>query len=133
MATGAKDKEASGLSLAKANTIAFKSGRSCQFRQSSCLKWDWWKNHCSSLLIDFFKYHFDLAIEWLASLPIALVVLVKSPGRFEKYLLLDGRLWAVAAAEETARLKTVCWVVERGSGRLLSQHDDLSQFPIMFQ
>jgi len=133
MATGAKDKEASGLSLAKANTIAFKSGQSCRFRQSSCLKWDWWKNHCSSLLIDFLKCHFDLAIEWLASLPIALVVLVKSPGRYEKYLLLDGRLWAVAAAEETARLKTVCWVVERGSGRLLSQHDDLSQFPTMFQ
>jgi hypothetical protein len=131
MATRAKGKEASGLSLAKANAIAFKAGRHSHC-QSSCLKWDWWKNHCSKL-IDFLDYYFDFAIEWLASLPVAHVVLVKSRGRSEKCLLIDGFLWAVAAAKEMARLKTVCWVFEKGSRRLLSQHDDLSQSPVMFR
>jgi len=135
MATGAKDKEASGLSLAKANAIAFRAGRQSgrSHCQSSCPKWDWWKNHSSNLLIDFFASYFDFAIEWVASLPVALVILVKPRGQPQNCLLFDGRLWAVAAAEKTARPVTICWLLERGSGRLLHQYNDLSQFPTMFQ
>ena len=135
MATGAKDKEASGLSLAKANAIAFIAGRQSgrSHCQSSCPKWDWWKNHSSNLLIDFFASYFDFAIEWVASLPVALVILVKPRGQPQNCLLFDGRLWAVAAAEKTARPVTICWLLERGSGRLLHQYNDLSQFPTMFQ
>jgi hypothetical protein len=77
-------------------------------------------------LVKFILLHLDLALQWQASLPVALLVLVikslKRPG--EKCLLFDGRLWAKADGPET-----ICWLISRSSGKLMHQYNDVSQFP----
>jgi len=115
--------------LNKAHTVAFRAGGG-RGRRSEVpgRKWYWWKKFRSVPLIAFVRRCLDLAIEWQASLPVAVVILVKGRGRTEKFLLFDGRLWATATAE-TARPAIVCWLLDNKSGKLLRQYNHLSQFP----
>jgi hypothetical protein len=60
----------------------------------------------------------NLAIDWQASLPVAVIILVKYQGQSNKHLLFDSRLW----------------LLDKKSGKLLRQYNDLFQFlPISFR
>jgi len=52
-------------------------------------------------------HHLDLALQWQASLPVALLVLMDRQ-KGKKVLLFDGRLWAKAAGE---RPEPIGWLI----------------------
>jgi hypothetical protein len=122
--TGARAKEVLGFSLTKAQALAFRV-INCPHNFRPSQKWPWWNRLRRLSLVKFILLHLDLALQWQASLSIALFVLViespKRPG--EKCLLFDGRLWAKAAGP-----KTICWLISRSSGKLMHQYNDVSQF-----
>jgi hypothetical protein len=71
----------------------------------------------------------DLAIEWQASLSVAIIVLVKSH-KNKRCLLFDGHLWAKTAAD-AGTSDTLCWLLELTSSKLLRQYKNLSAFPVI--
>ncbi len=117
-------KEVSGFSLTEAHALAFQVVRvPCLFRPDH--KWPWWKHLGGLSLVQFILLHLDLMLQWQASLPIALLVLMDRQ-KGKKVLLFDGRLWAKAAGE---RPEPICWLISRSSEKLMCQYDDVSQFP----
>jgi hypothetical protein len=118
-------KEVSGFSLTEAHALAFRDSHHLHYFPSK--KWPWWNRLKRLSLVKFILLHLDLALQWQASLPIALLVLVKSSKRQgENRLLFDGRLWTKAAA---AQPETICWLISRSSEQLMHQFNDASQFP----
>ena len=117
-------KEVSGFSLTEAHALAFRAARVPR-RWRPEAKWPWWKRLESLSLVRFILHHLDLALQWQASLPVALLVLMDRQ-KGKKVLLFDGRLWAKAAGE---RPEPIGWLISRRSERLVCQYDDASQFP----
>jgi len=122
----AETKEVSVFSLTEAHALAFRVAHvPCRFRPDK--KWPWWKRFGGLSLVQFILLHLDLALQWQASLPVALLVLVERQKKGkQKVLLFDGRLWAEAAGRKPEPL---CWLISRSSEKLMRQYDDASQFP----
>jgi len=110
--------------LTEAHVLAFRAARVPR-RWRPEVKWPWWKRLEGLSLVRFVLHHLDLALQWQASLPVALLVLMDRQ-KGKKVLLFDGRLWAKAAGE---RPEPIGWLISRRSERLVCQYDDASQFP----
>lgn len=72
-AAAAETKEVSGFSLTEAHALAFRVARVPRSR----VKWPWWKRLEGLSLVRFLLHHLDLALQWQASLPVALLVLLE--------------------------------------------------------
>jgi hypothetical protein len=124
-AAAVETKEVLGFSLTEAHALAFRVVRvPCCFRPDH--KWPWWKHLGGLSLVQFILLHLDLTLQWQASLPVALLVLMVGQ-KGKKVLLFDGRLWAKAAGE---RPEPICWLISRSSEKLMCQYNDVSQFPL---
>ncbi len=110
--------------MTEAHALAFRAARVPR-RWRPEVKWPWWKRLEGLSLVRFVLHHLDLALQWQASLPVALLVLMDRQ-KGKKVLLFDGRLWAKAAGE---RPEPIGWLISRRSERLVCQFDDASQFP----
>jgi hypothetical protein len=89
-------------------------------------KWPWWKKVRSLSLHQFLSDYLDFAFEWQASLPVAVIALVKTRGKKIKSLLFDGRLWAKKAAA-SERPAILGWLLE--NEKLKREFTDLAQIP----
>ncbi|MFN9904983.1 MAG: hypothetical protein ACK56F_02505, partial [bacterium] len=111
----AETKEVSGFSLTEAHALAFRVARVPRPQ----VKWPWWKRLEGLSLVRFILHHLDLALQWQASLPVALLVLLERQ-KGKKVLLFDGQLWAKAAGE---RPQPIGWLISRCSERLVCQYN----------
>jgi len=121
----------SEFTLNKAHSVAFKVANRRRREFDPAQKWKWWKNWRYLSLPEFVSRCWDLAVDWQASLPLAVIVLVKRRGDKKKTLLFDGRLWAVQAAA-TGKPAIICWLLEKESGKLKRQYNDVSQIPSVY-
>ena len=114
----------SGFNLSRAHSRALRFAN-CRYDDPS-RKWPWWKKVRSLSLHQFLSDYLDFAFEWQASLPVAVIALVKTRGKKIKSLLFDGRLWAKKAAA-SERPAILGWLLE--NEKLKREFTDLAQIP----
>ena len=121
--------EGSGFNLTKAHSAVYRLDECCRRIYDPAKRWPgWWKDWRHVGLVEFVSQHLDLAMEWQAKLPLAVIVLVRHRGKEKTTLLFDGRLWASDAAA-AKRIGIVCWLMEKERGKLKRQFIDLAQIP----